>query len=217
MRAFLAIVRRDLRVEGRAREIVPSMTMLALLLLTVASAAGLPRTAAPAVLWVSVVVAVSFGLARSFHHEVEHDQLGGEAMAPVDRATLYLGKAAANLLIATAADVIIVAAFAVLYNVDVATVLVPLSVVVVAGTIGIVAVGTLFSAMVAITRTRETVLPLLLLPVAVPAVLAAVRATEKVLAGQPVAQAGGELQLLGAFALLCVAVPIILFEYVLEE
>ncbi|MGH2349304.1 MAG: hypothetical protein ACRDFT_07570, partial [bacterium] len=65
MRAFLAIVRRDLLVEGRAREVIPSMVLLALLLLTVASATGV--AAAPAVLWVSVVVAISFGLARSFH------------------------------------------------------------------------------------------------------------------------------------------------------
>lgn len=217
MRPFWAVVKRDLRVEGRAREIVPSMTLLALLLLTVASAAGLPRTAAPAILWLSVVVAVSFGLGRSFHHDVEDDQLGGEAMAPVDRAALYLGKAAANLLIALAGEVIVVAAFAVLFNVDLAAVWLPLILVMVMGTIGIVAVGTLFGALLAVTRMREALLPLLLLPVAVPAVLAAVRATEKVLAGQPVGQALGELQLLAAFALLCAAVPVVVFEYVLEE
>ncbi len=217
MRPFWAVVKRDLRVEGRAREIVPSMTLLALLLLTVASAAGLPRTAAPAILWLSVVVAVSFGLGRSFHHDVEDDQLGGEAMAPVDRAAFYLGKAAANLLIALAGEVIVVAAFAVLFNVDLAAVWLPLILVMVMGTIGIVAVGTLFGALLAVTRMREALLPLLLLPVAVPAVLAAVRATEKVLAGQPVGQALGELQLLAAFALLCAAVPVVVFEYVLEE
>ncbi|HEY3248046.1 MAG TPA: heme exporter protein CcmB [bacterium] len=217
MRAFWAIVSRDLRVEGRAREIVPSMAMLGLLLLTVASAAGLPRSAAPPVLWLSITVAVSFGLARSFHGEVEHDQLGAEAMAPVDRGVLYLGKAAANFVTVAVAEVIIVAAFIMLFNVDAAGVLGALVLVVAAGTVGIVAVGTLFGALIAVTRTREALLPLLLLPVAVPAVLGAVRATETVLAGLPASQVLGDLQVLGAFALLSVAVPVVVFEYVLEE
>jgi heme exporter protein B len=215
MRAFLAIVRRDLLVEGRARELIPSMVLLALLLLTVASATGV--AAAPAVLWVSVVVAISFGLARSFHHELQDDQLSGLAMAPVDRATIYLGKATANLVIVIAAEAAIVAVFAVLYNVDVGGTLLPLITVMIAGTVGIVAMGTLLGAMIAVTRLRETLVPMLLLPVAVPAVLAAVRATERVLAGRPIAGVQGELQLLAAFALLCIAVPVVVFEYVLEE
>lgn len=217
MRVFLAIVRRDLLVEGRARELVPSMVMLGVLLMTVASAAGLDRAAAAPVLWLSVVFAASFGLARSFHHDLEHDQWSGLAMAPVDRAVVYLGKAAANFIIILAAELVIVGVFAVFFNVRGGVVWTALAATMVAGTAGIVAIGTLLGAMIALARLREALLPLLLLPVAVPAVLAAVRATEIVLAGRSLAHAQGELQLLAAFTALCVAVPVVVFEYVIEE
>lgn len=217
MRAFLAIVRRDVVIEGRARELVPSMIMLGVLLITVAGAAGLDRGAAPAVLWLSLVLAASFGLARSFHHEVEHDQWSGLAMAPVDRAAVYLGKAAANFLVVAAAEIVTVGAFAVFFNLGEGVAWGALAAILVLGTAGITALGTLLAAMIAVAKLREALLPLLLLPVAVPAVLAAVRATDTVLAGRPLADAGGALQLLIAFTALCVAVPVVVFESVLEE
>jgi heme exporter protein B len=191
------------------------MVLLALLLLTVASATGAAGPAA--VLWISIVFAISFGLARSFHHELADDQLTGLALAPVDRAAIYLGKAAANLLIVAAAETVIIAVFAVLFNVDVGRVVLPLIAVIAAGTIGLVAIGTLLGAMVAVTRLREALVPMLLLPVGIPAVLAAVRATEHVLDGRPLGGVQGEMQLLAAFALLCIAVPVLVFESVLEE
>lgn len=217
MRVLLAVVRRDLLIEGRARELVPSMAMLGVLLVTVAGAAGLDRAAAPAVLWLSLVLAAAFGLSRSFHHELEHDQWSGLAMAPVDRATLYLGKAAANFLIVFAAEVVTVAIFALFFNLHDGVAWFSLLVVLAIGTVGVVALGTLLAAMIAVAKLREALLPLILLPVAVPAVLSAVRATEAALAGRPLAAAGGAVQLLIAFTALCVAIPVVVAEYLFEE
>lgn len=217
MRALWAIVGKDLRVEGRARELFPAMSILALILLTAASAAGLARPTAPALLWLSILLATALGLGRSFHHETDQDQIQGLRMAPIDPALIYLGKALANLVVVLWVEVITVGASAVFFNLDLGPSAGPLAVVFALGTIGMVGLGTVLAAMLATARLREALLPLLLVPLSVPAVVAAVGATGKVLAGQPLSAAGGELQLLAAFALLFFAAPVVVFEYVLEE
>lgn len=216
MRTFLAIVRKDLRVEGRSRDLLPAMAILALLLLTVTSAAGLPSTGAPTVLWVAVVFAASTGLARSFHQETDQDQLSGLLMAPVNPALIYAGKALANFMMVLGVEAVTLLALQVFFNVDLAGRWLPLAGVMVLGSAGIVALGTLLGAMLASSRLREALLPLLLLPLAAPALMAAVGATAKVLAGQA-APAAGEVRLLAAFTLLFIAVPVVLFEFVMQE
>lgn len=217
MRALLAIVRKDLTVEGRARELAPAMALLALLLLTAGSASGLGRTAAPALLWITLLVAASLGLARSFHQELDQDQMSLLVMAPIDPVLIYAGKGIANFIVVLLVEGVALSAFFILYNVGIPSMFGPLVLVLLLGTAGIVALGTLLGAMLAAARLREALLPLLLLPVAVPALVSAVKATEKVLSGETLGAVTGELQLLAAFALVFGVVPFVVFEFVVRD
>lgn len=216
MRALIAIIRKDLTIEGRARELVPSMAVLALILLTAGSASGMARSAGPALLWITLLVSASLGLARTFHQELDQDQLSALVLAPIDPMLIYAGKAIANLVVVLVVEAVTLLAFALLFNVGIGTGAGSFALVLLLGTVGIVGLGTLLGAMLAVARTREALLPLLLLPLAVPAMVAAVGATDKVLAGH-VGAASGELQLLAAFALLSAAIPVVVFEFVIRE
>jgi heme exporter protein CcmB len=217
MRALLAIVRKDLTVEGRARELAPAMALLALLLLTAGSASGLGRTAAPALLWITLLVAASLGLARSFHQELDQDQMSLLVMAPIDPVLIYAGKGIANFIVVLLVEAVALCAFFILYNVGIPSMFGPLVLVLLLGTAGIVALGTLLGAMLAAARLREALLPLLLLPVAVPALVSAVKATEKVLSGETLGALTAELQLLAAFALVFGVVPFVFFEFLVRD
>lgn len=217
MKALLAIVHKDLTVEGRARELAPSMTVLALLLLTAGSASGLSRSDAPALLWITLLIVASLGLARSFSQEIDQDQLGTLLMAPIDPVLIYAGKGIANFIVVLFVEVVALSAFFILHNVGIPSVFGPLVVVLLLGTAGVVALGTLLGAMLAAARVREALLPLLLLPIAVPALVSAVKATEKVLSGETLGAMTGELQLLAAFALLFGVVPFVVFEFVVRD
>lgn len=217
MRTLWSIFQKDLRIEGRARELFPAMAILTLLLLATGSAAGLARPMVPALLWLSLLIAIAVGLGRSFHQETDQDQIQGLIMAPIDPALIYLGKALANLVVVLWVEVVTVGASTIFFNLDPGPSAASLAVILVLGTIGVVSLGTLLAAMLATARLREALLPLLLLPLSVPAVVAAVGATGKVLAGQPLSAAAGELQLLAAFAVLFAAGPVLIFEFVIEE
>lgn len=217
MKALLAIVRKDLTVEGRARELAPSMTVLALLLLTAGSASGLSRSDAPALLWITLLIAASLGLARSFSQEIDQDQLGTLLMAPIDPVLIYAGKGIANFIVVLFVEVVALSAFFILHNVGIPSVFGPLVLVLLLGTAGVVALGTLLGAMLAAARVREALLPLLLLPVAVPALVSAVKATEKALSGETLGALTGELQLLAAFAIVFGIVPFVVFEFVVRD
>ncbi|MGH2425496.1 MAG: heme exporter protein CcmB [bacterium] len=217
MKALLAIVHKDLTVEGRARELAPSMTVLALLLLTAGSASGLSRSDAPALLWITLLIVASLGLARSFSQEIDQDQLGILLMAPIDPVLIYAGKGIANFIVVMFVEAVALSAFFILHNVGIPSVFGPLVVVLLLGTAGVVALGTLLGAMLAAARVREALLPLLLLPIAVPALVSAVKATEKVLSGETLGAVTGELQLLAAFALVFGVVPFVVFEFVVRD
>jgi heme exporter protein B len=217
MKALLAIVRKDLTVEGRARELAPSMIVLALLLLTAGSASGLSRSDAPALLWITLLIAASLGLARSFSQEIDQDQLGALLMTPIDPVLIYAGKGIANFIVVVLVEVVALSAFFILHNVEIPSTVVPLALVLLLGTVGVVALGTLLGAMLAAARVREAFLPLLLLPMALPALVSAVQATEKALNGATLGTLTGEIQLLGAFALVFGIVPFVVFEFVVRE
>lgn len=217
MKALLAIVHKDLTVEGRARELAPSMTVLALLLLTAGSASGLSRSDAPALLWITLLIVASLGLARSFSQEIDQDQLGTLLMAPIDPVLIYAGKGIANFIVVLFVEAVALSAFFILHNVGIPSVFGPLVVVLLLGTAGVVALGTLLGAMLAAARVREALLPLLLLPIAVPALVSAVKATEKALSGETLGALTGELQLLAAFAIVFGIVPFVVFEFVVRD
>lgn len=215
MSAFWSILRKDLLVESRARDVAPAMAILVLLLVAMTGAAGLATEAAPAILWIAVATAAATGLVRSFHQETDQDQLHGLVLAAVDPAVIYLGKAAANFLIVAAVEIVALGAVVIFFDITVPQRLALLGVLLL-GTAALVALGTLLGAMLAASRMREALLPVLLLPLAAPAVMAAASATARLMSG-PGGSIAGEVRLLAAFTLLYVATSVLVFAYVIED
>ena len=137
-------------------------------------------------------------------------------LAPGDKGAIYAGKVAATTALMLVMEAVFIAATGILYNLDLWPAVPRLLLVALAGTVGFAAVGTLFAAMTAQLRAREVLLPVLLLPLAVPVLLAAVRLTELALAGEPWAAAAPWWQLLLGFDVVFVAAGLLTFEFVLE-
>jgi len=218
-----ALVMKDLRSELRTREILTTTLMFPLVLLLVfrfafevGDTVGV-RAAAPGVIWASALLSSILSLTRSFSSEREDDRIHGLLLAPVDRGTIYLAKLLANLAFLFLVEAVTIAAFGVFFAIDLGPALPKLLPVIALGTIGISAVGTLFSAMAVNTRARESLLPLLLFPVLTPILLAVLEHTRVGLAGGAEAIEGHWLGSLIAFDVIFVAAGWMLFEYVVEE
>jgi|DewCreStandDraft_3_1066083.scaffolds.fasta_scaffold00284_10 heme exporter protein B len=221
-RAILTLLWKDLRVELRTKEILTSMVVLALLILVILNVAlgqnvMTTKLAASGILWVVFTFAATLGLSRVFLVEKERDQLSGILLAPVDRSAIFLGKMIGSTTLVLLVEAVALPVFVVLFNFPLGERLGPLLLPLLLGTVGFIAVETLFSAISAQTRLREILLPLLAFPVAMPALVGAVGATAKVLDGLPLQAAASELQLLVAFDILFVAIGLVVFEYVVEE
>ncbi len=217
-RQVMAIVAKDLRSELRTKQTWSAMALFALLVLVVFNFAfdlRVENTAAvaPGVLWVAFVFASILGLGRTVAAEHDQGPLDRLLLCPVNRTVVYFAKLIGNVLFIGVVEVVAVPIFAIIYNVPVALGgLVP---VVVLGTIGVAAVGTLFAAMAANTRARELLLPVLIFPLLVPVVIAAVRATSALIV--PVARDAPWVGLLAAFDVIFLSISAVAFEYVVED
>ena len=219
-RAVYSIVLKDLMAEFRSRELVSAMALFALLSILIFSfALELDRLARQeavgGVLWVTVAFASILGLNRSLALEREQGNLDGMLMAPVVRPAIFFGKLVGNFIFALAVGLILAPLMSVLYNLPVAQPWLILTLTL--GTLGLATVGTLLATMTIQTRSRETLLPIVMLPTALPVVLAAVRATTGILSGAPVEDWGAWTQLLVAVDVIYFVACYLLFEYVIEE
>jgi heme exporter protein B len=219
---MFALIRKDLQIEFRTKETVAALLLLGLLTLTVLSFAFDPTSAlraeaAPGALWVAVIFAGVLGLSRSFVAERENDCLHGLLLSPVDRGTIYLAKAIANVLFMLTAQVVIVPIFLFFFNVPVGVHLLGVMLALALGLVGFSAVGTLFAAISVRTRVREVMLPLLLLPLTVPIFIAGVKVTGRLLAGKPWADVTPWLHLMVGFDAVFLVVGWLVFEYAVEE
>lgn len=218
-----ALVAKDLRSELRTREILTTTLMFPLVLLLVfrfafevGDVVGV-RAAAPGVIWASALLSSILSLTRSFAAEREDDRIHGLLLAPVDRGTIFLAKLLANLAFLFLVEAVTLAAFGVFFAIDLAPALPRLLPVIALGTVGISAVGTLFSAMAVNTRARESLLPLLLFPVLTPVLLAVLEHTRVGLSQSGEVVEAHWLGSLIAFDVIFVTAGWILFEYVVEE
>ena len=204
-----ALTRKDLRLELRARDTLPAMLLFVLSTLVVfhfALPSGADEVAAQGLLWVALVFTALLGLARAWAPEREDSALDGLVLAPSDRSAIWLGKSAAVFVFLSAIELVALPAFALFFSsLDAGGVLGVLL-----ANVGICAVGTLLAAMAAASRTRELILPLLFLPLAIPLVVGGVGASVSTDPGRYLAFLG----LYDAvFAILCWAS----FEYVVSE
>jgi heme exporter protein B len=227
LRAVSAILAKDLSAELRSRELFSAMLVFSLLVVLIFNfALELDRTArenvAAGVLWVTFTFAGTLGLNRSLAMEKDRGSLDGLLLAPVDRSALFFGKMLGNLLFMAAVEAVILPVFTVLFNISL---LRPwLFLVIALGTLGFASVGTLLSSMTVHTRAREVMLPILLFPVSVPVVVAAVQASSGVLlaeAGRTMGTlwetAGAWVNLLIVYDVIFLAIALMVFDYVVEE
>ncbi len=215
-----AIVVKDMATEWHTREMVSAMLVFAVLALLVFSFAldlrgAVARAAAPGVLWATVAFAGTLGLSRSLVREQQTGCIDGLLLAPMDRTTIFFGKALGNFFFMAIVEGVLLPLFAGLFNVPLLHPDVLL--VTLLGTVGYAAVGTLLAAMAVNTRAREVLLPVLLLPLAFPVLIAAVQTTGTLVEGGTLAEAGGWVRLIIVYDLLIVAVATLTFGYVLEE
>jgi heme exporter protein B len=216
------IARKDLAIEFRTRSAFLSAVVFALLGLVIFYYSWDPTAIAvtdlaPGVLWVIFTFSGLLGLHRSFGVEAADHAIDGLLASPVSRESIFLGKAIANLVFVAAVQLIAIPALVLFYNLPLGNVAGPLVGIAVLAAIGLVAVGTLFSAMAVNTRLAELLLPMLALPFFVPIVIGATQATAKLLSGRPLAEAGAWIKLLIAFDLVFVAACTIAYPFTIED
>jgi heme exporter protein B len=219
---MLALIWKDLLIELRTKETLASLLLLGVLTLLIMSFAFEPAgelrlRAAPGALWMAVIFAGVLGINRSFLNERDNDCLQGLLLCPVDRGTVYLAKTAGNALFMLAAQVFVVPIFVVFFNLFPSFDLLRLAGILTLGIFGFAASGTLFAAISVRTRAREILLPLLLLPLVAPVVIAGVTASAAVLAGKSLGEVRLWVNLLIAYDAITLVVGWMLFEYAVEE
>lgn len=216
----IAITWKDALAEMRTKEIVSSVLVFTLLVMVIFNFAfgGSQETlvlVAPGILWVAFAFAGVLSLNRSFIPEKEQGCLEGLMACPISREVIYVGKMLGSLLFMLIIEAIALPVFTFLFNLPVLSL--QLIVVTILATVGFVAVGTLFSALAVNTKAREMVLPILFLPIVVPIIISAVKASELALSGKSWGELSSWLQIIGAFDVIFLVVSFLIFTFVIEE
>jgi heme exporter protein B len=209
----------DLRIEWRSREAINSMLFFALLVVVLFSLAFDPRGAfaqqiAGGVLCVATMFASVSTLNQAWAREIRHQVLDAQRMAPTPGAELFLAKVLANFLFVTIVQVLLAPVFLIFYNLHVVGDAWLLLMVLPLGTWALVANGTFFAALSIRSRNRELLLPLILFPIFIPALLGMVQATTSILTGE--SDPGLWIKLLVGYDVIFTTVSLLLFDVVLH-
>ena len=222
LRKISAIVWKDIVAELRTKEMFSAMFVFAVLVIVVFNFAfdlrvsgQRVREVAPGALWVAFTFAGILGLNRAFASEKDGGCLEGLLLAPVDHTAIYFGKMISTALFMVIVEALMLPVFTAFFGVNLFDL--RLVFIVLLGTLGFAGVGTILSAMTAQTRAREVLLPILLLPVAAPVLIAAVKATSGILDGLTMAEISTWWQLLMAFGILFPAVAFMTFDFIVKE
>ena len=212
---------KDLRSELRTKEALNASFAFALVILLLFSIAFEPtedetRQISGGLLWLVFAFAGALILNRSFARELANDCLDALIAAPMSGAALFLGKTVANFLLLSAVEFVCLPVFGVLYNVSWTHQFWPLAGVIALGTWGLTVVGTVFSALTVNLRLRELMLPMLVYPILIPCLLAAMQLTGPLVLGDPyTAELSQMLRLLVAFDVIFSALSLALIETVM--
>ena len=220
LRAVGAIAWKDLSAEFRSRELFSAMMVFSLLVILIFNFAleldiSTRRTVTSGILWVTFAFAGTLGLNRSLSMEKDQGCLDGLLLAPVDRAAIYFGKAASNLVFMLIVEAIVLPVYSFLYGINLFH---PgLVVVILLGSIGYTAVGTLLATMSVQTRTRDVLLPILLFPVVLPVLIAAVKASSAILAGDDPTSIMPWVNLMLVYDVIFIAAAFMGFDFIVQE
>jgi len=212
-----AVARKDLLLEARSRTNINAMLFFAATVLLIFSFAlgpdpGHLRTAAGGLLWLAIVLSGVLAFGQAYQLEAENNAFEGLLLVARNRSAIYAGKVLGTVVVMLIIEAVIIPVMAVLYNLELWGAVLPLALVGLLGSVGYAAVGALYGALTMSLRAREVLLPLLLLPVTVPVILGAVRATSYVMAGQYAAMHLW-LELLAAFDVVFLTAGLLVFEY----
>lgn len=222
---FFKVIRwiawKDLLSELRSRENISSMFFFALIVILIFSFSFSldPKTShelMPGIIWIAFGFTGIIGLGKSFLAEVHNDCMEYLQIVPAPKGAIYLGKFAGNALFMLVVEIILFPMFVLFFNLDVLDKTPMILLISLAATIGLSALGTLFSALTVQIRAREVMFPILLLPLAVPIFIGAVEATRGVLGGDPLPLYLDWIKLLIVFDLIFVTVSFWVFEFILD-
>ncbi|MCP3059958.1 heme exporter protein CcmB [Myxococcus sp. K38C18041901] len=220
--ATLALLRKDLLIEWRTRARLNAIVFFAMATLLMFSFALGPDTRlleknAGGYFWLAILFASVLALGESFRVESENACMDGVRLAPADPRAIYLSKALGNALLLIALGLLLLPVMVALYGVQVVMGVVDLGSVLVLGSLALSAPGTVYAAISSNARARDVLLPLLLFPLVIPALLSAAKATTLVLQGDPMNQLGSWLGLLLGFNLIYWGVGFMLFPRIIED
>lgn len=221
---LLVMVAKDLKIEFRKMETLGTMLVFALLVITMfgfsfsASRQALERLL-PGVLWMGLLFAGMLGLGRSFSSEMINGNIYGLMSCPVEWSTIYLSKLVSNFILVAVMELVAVPLLFVFFGIEFPEAAAGLVLVLVLGAIGFTAMGTFVSGLSCYSGSRELLMPVLMLPLSVPVVIASVQATQLVMDGAALGSAElmKWLQILGVYDAVAVGAAYLLFDYVLES
>lgn len=222
MRDALIIAGKDIVSELKSKQTVGIMVIFSVLVILIFSFAFDPvdriiRNVIPGLIWVITIFSGILGLNRSFVSEFENSCLSGLRLAPVDPVSIYLGKAAANFIFVSIVQLFSVPLLFILFDYKLKGSFIWFLAIIFVGTFGFIIIGTFLAGLAANAKNSEMLLPLLLLPLLSPLVIAAVQATRLVIENESFGEAISWIRLMAGYDLLFTAVCILLFEYILED
>jgi heme exporter protein B len=222
LRAVWILIAKDLRSEWHSKEVLSSTVFFGVIAMTVINFSFEPgrfavQDVGAGILWTAFLFAALLGMNRLFQAENERGGIEGLMLCPVDRTTLYLAKCGTLFVLLTATVAAALFVFIVFFNVRLDGRLPQLAAVALLGSLGLSALGTTFAAMASKTRAREVLLPMLLVPIGIPLLIAAVKCTGAVLRGDELSSVSSWLQLLLAFDVVFLAAGYLTFPAILEE
>jgi heme exporter protein B len=217
-----AIFWKDVLTEFRTKDALTSMLLFGLLVILMFHFAFEPDSMeterfGPGLLWMTFLFAGLLGMNRAFAGERENDGLQGLKLAPINWGAIYLGKMLANLCFMLLVEAVILFCFALFFNFNLLPRLGWMCGITLLGTLGFASIGTILAAVSMNTRMSDVMLPILLLPIALPVVIGAVESTAAIFTDPPGEALGFWVKFLVAFNIIFITLPLMMFEYVLEE
>lgn len=220
-RAIFSIVKKDALMEWRSKEAVNSMLVFALLVTIVFSFIFEPGSdtkgeVVGGIFWIAVIFSGLLGLNKSMVSEIQGGNLEALLLSPVERSAIFFGKFLSNMLFMLFMEAILIPLFTVFYDVNIIE-RPEVILVIFLATYGFCLIGTLFSIISVKTKTREIMLPLMLLPIMVPVILGAILSTNVFIGGEPSENAGNWITLIASFDVIFTAIIFAIFGLIIEE
>ena len=216
------IIEKDLLLELKSKEVVMSMLIFSLLVVIVFSfifepGASYKNELAAGILWMAIIFSGILGLNKSMMTEITGGNFNALLLAPVDRSAVFFAKVFSNFLMLVFMEIITIPVFMVFYSINIFENSLMPALILLIGSYGFSVIGTLFSIISVKSKTREIMLPLLLLPIIIPIILSSIQATNVFILGESLQDALKWIYLILAFDIIFTAVIFALFDFIIEE